>query len=234
MRNDQTQNKSIRIYPPLRRSFVSTQSGRRLNFGNRDMIWDDRVPLTENHVRRVNREWEQRRRLASPRDIMWNEGMQDNRQLRGVNRPVRSRRRSLNFEDYASEGNRFVNEVARELDLDRNHAARVTRAVLHALRDRIPPDDAIQFAQGLPMALKGVFIDGYDPSDAPVILRKREDFIEYVYYRYGPGAWNDFPDMEMMADAISGVFFVLEQNMDEGQVEQIRNMLNKEIAELIP
>jgi hypothetical protein len=82
---------------------------------------------------------------------------------------LRKGKKPLNFEEYASEGNRFVNEVARELNTDRNTAARILRVVLHAVRDRLPADDAIQFAQGLPIALKGVFIDQYDPSRTPVV-----------------------------------------------------------------
>lgn len=146
---------------------------------------------------------------------------------RGRNKP-----RPLNFEQYASEGNRIINEVTHQLGTDRDHAARVTRAVLHAIRDRIPPDDAIQFAQGLPMALKGVFIDRYDPSKTPVTIRHKEKFIDFVRSK-NPSAAADFPDRESVIDALQAVFYVLENNMSYGQVQQIKNMLNIEIANLI-
>lgn len=140
--------------------------------------------------------------------------------------------RSLNFEKYASDANYFVHQVADELDIDRNSAARITRAVLHAVRDRIPPVDAVQFAQGLPMALKGVFFDQYDVSHVPVLLRHPGEFIDYVCYKDGRSAVRDFPYREFVEDAIAAVFRVLERNMDYGQVEQIKRMMNTEIAYL--
>jgi len=143
------------------------------------------------------------------------------------------RKRPLNFEKYAEHGNRFVNEVMEELRCGRSKAARVTRAVLHAIRDRIPPDDAIEFAQGLPMALKGVFIDQYDISAVPLTIRKREDFVDYVHQLYGPSILRDFPHRSELEEGIRAVFFVLSQNMDYGQTEQIRNLLPEDIRPLL-
>jgi uncharacterized protein (DUF2267 family) len=144
-------------------------------------------------------------------------------------RPARTHR-PLNFEKYASEGNHFVNLVASHLGCDRNTAARITRAVLHAVRDRLPPVDAVQFAQGLPMAMKGVFFDQYDISAAPVLIRHPDEFIDYVMEKAGPAARRDFPSPESVEHSVSAVFNVLEQTMDYGQVEQIRKMINDEIG----
>ena len=140
---------------------------------------------------------------------------------------------SLNFEKYAAEGHRFVNEVAYELGVNPNMAARITRAVLHALRDRMKPGDAIQFAQGLPMALKGVYIDRYDLSDAPVTIRNVNEFLAYVRSRNPNTAATDFPDPKSVIDGLRGVFRVLERTMDPGQVEQVRHIMNRELVKLI-
>jgi uncharacterized protein (DUF2267 family) len=142
----------------------------------------------------------------------------------------RYERRSLNFERYASEANYIINQVADELDVNRNAAARITRSVLHAVRDRLPADDAVEFAQGLPIALKGVYFDQYDLSLAPVSIRHPEDFIDYVRQKDGRAAMHDFPTREHVEDGISAVFRVLERNMDYGQVEQIKRLVNDEMA----
>src|SRR5436190_1499580 len=93
----------------------------------------------------------------------------------------RSRGTAFNFEKYVQQGNHFIHEVADELGTkNRNKAMRVTRAVLHALRDRLPADDAVEFAQGLPMAIKGLYFDQYDLSRSPLKIRRREDFISYI------------------------------------------------------
>jgi uncharacterized protein (DUF2267 family) len=141
--------------------------------------------------------------------------------------------KSMDFEAYASEGNYIIHQIANELCTDRNHAARVTRAVLHAVRDRLPPDEAIQFAQGLPMALKGIFIDRYDISKTPVHIRSRKKFIEFIYDKAGASAPADFPTAQSVADALQTVFFVLERHMDYGQVRKVKHLLNIELVDLI-
>jgi uncharacterized protein (DUF2267 family) len=147
--------------------------------------------------------------------------------------PKGNKSKSMNFEKYASEGNHIINKIARDLETNRNRAARITRAVLHAIRDRLPPDDAIQFAQGLPMVLKGVFIDRYDVSKTPIVIRSREDFIEFVRSKAGPSAAIDFPTSQSVINALQSVFFVLERNMSYGQVWQIKKSLNMELVNLI-
>ena len=147
--------------------------------------------------------------------------------------PRKSRIRSLNFEEYAAEGNRFINEVAGEMGCDRNMAARVTRAVLHAVRDRLPADDAVQFAQGLPMALRGVYFDQYDISRTPVIIRSASAFIEFIREKNRFSAITDFPYPQDVVHGLQSVFRVLSRNMDWGQVNQVLRILPKSIAMLI-
>lgn len=144
----------------------------------------------------------------------------------------RDRRRPLNFEKFAAEGNRFINDVAYVLGVTRNSAARITKAVLQAIRDRMPANDAIEFAQGLPMAMKGVFMEQYDISDTPVPIRRAEDFLDYVALKNDLSAALDFPDRNSVAEAIRGVFTVLECYMDLGQVEQVRDIIGEDIARL--
>lgn len=149
--------------------------------------------------------------------------------------PVRKRRkpRSMNFEAYAGEGNRFIYDVAEELDTDRDTAARITRAVLHAVRDRLPPIDAVQFGQGLPMAIKAVYFDRYDIAKTPLRIRSGRKFLDLIYEKDGFAAPTDFPDNYSVIRALRGVFAVLEEHMSHGQVAQIKHMMHAEITRLI-
>ena len=124
----------------------------------------------------------------------WNRIYQKN------NSEKRKKIKSLNFEEYVAEGNRFIKNVAEELKTDRNHTARIVRAVLHALRDRLPANDSIEFAQGLPMMLKAIWLDQYDISKTPVIIRHKEDFLDYIYEKDGQAAYVDFPDPESIEE----------------------------------
>lgn len=154
-------------------------------------------------------------------------------QRSGPGEKIRIRRGALNLEEFANVGNRFINDVADELRVNRHIAARIIRAVLHAVRDRLPPDDAIQFAQGLPMVLKAVFIDQYDISKTPVVIRHGEDFLDFIYSKDPLAADVDFPNEHSVQEALSGVFNVLYCYMDSGQIDSIKYLLGDEIVELI-
>jgi uncharacterized protein (DUF2267 family) len=65
--------------------------------------------------------------------------------------------------------NAWLADVAGEFGTeDRRFAYRVTRAWLHALRDRLPVSVAAHFAAQLPGLLRGVFYDGWNPGRVPV------------------------------------------------------------------
>ena len=59
---------------------------------------------------------------------------------------------------------------------DRRLAYRVIRAWLHGLRDRLTIEDTAHFAAQLPWLLRGVFYEGWNPSQVP----GEHDCSEYV------------------------------------------------------
>ena len=62
----------------------------------------------------------------------------------------------------------WINDVAAELSTqDPHHAYRVVRAFLHALRDQLTVDEAAKLAAQLPIFVRGVFYEGWDPSRTP-------------------------------------------------------------------
>ncbi|WP_037070187.1 DUF2267 domain-containing protein [Pseudonocardia acaciae] len=63
----------------------------------------------------------------------------------------------------------WLDTVARWLGTkDRHYAYRVLRAWLHTVRDRVTVDAAAHFAAQLPTLLRGLFFDGWTPSQVPV------------------------------------------------------------------
>ena len=77
--------------------------------------------------------------------------------------------------------NAWLAEVAAEFGTeDRQFAYRVTRAWLHALRDRLPVPVAANFAAQLPEVLRGVFYGGWSPSRVPVKLGPREYVLRFA------------------------------------------------------
>lgn len=74
-----------------------------------------------------------------------------------------------------------INDTAHELGTDdSHHAYRVLRAFLHALRDQLPVDEVAQLAAQLPIFVRGVFYEGWDPSNASKRLHDVDSFLARV------------------------------------------------------
>jgi uncharacterized protein (DUF2267 family) len=120
----------------------------------------------------------------------------------------------------------WLNEIQEEFkwpDKDRVYDA--TKAVLLATRDRLTIEEAHQFAAQIPMVMKGMFFDGYDPTDKPMLIRNRDKFLEHVRKHFG-----DRPlDSE---NAVRTVAKVLRKKISEGQYEDVVGSMPKEIQKL--
>lgn len=75
----------------------------------------------------------------------------------------------------------WLKELAAELgDEDRRNAYRALRAVLHALRDRLPVDTAAKFAAQLPTLIRGIYYEEWDPSRTPLPIHDADAFLDRV------------------------------------------------------
>jgi uncharacterized protein (DUF2267 family) len=75
----------------------------------------------------------------------------------------------------------WLNDLAEELATDdRHYAYRVLRAFLHALRDHLPVDEAAALAAQLPIFVRGIFYEGWDPSRTPEHARDLDSFLQRI------------------------------------------------------
>jgi uncharacterized protein (DUF2267 family) len=103
------------------------------------------------------------------------------------------------------------------------------RAVLHALRDRLPPDEAVELSAQMPLIIKGVYFDGWDPSSTPVRARTKEEFLALVRSNLHKAARDIDPERLSRA-----VFKLLAGRVSEGEIRDVRDVLPAELAELWP
>ena len=73
----------------------------------------------------------------------------------------------------------WIASIAQAAHLEKRDAYKSLRAVLQTLRDRLPVDDAVHFAAQLPMFLRGLFYEGWEPSKVPIKM-SREQFLDAV------------------------------------------------------
>jgi uncharacterized protein (DUF2267 family) len=75
----------------------------------------------------------------------------------------------------------WINDVAAELETDDRHEAyRVLRAFLHALRDALQVNESAQLAAQMPLLIRGIYYDGWNPSRTPRRYHGAEEFCERV------------------------------------------------------
>jgi uncharacterized protein (DUF2267 family) len=75
----------------------------------------------------------------------------------------------------------WLNDLADALDNgDQRYAYRVLRAFLHALRDRLSVDEAAHLSAQLPIFIRGVFFEGWDPSRTPESYHDVDSFLERI------------------------------------------------------
>ncbi|MHC4774567.1 MAG: DUF2267 domain-containing protein [Planctomycetota bacterium] len=102
------------------------------------------------------------------------------------------------------------------------------RSTLHALRDQMSVEDAARLGEALPVLIRGVFYEGWNPSAVPVTYVDYEAFLTRIRLgcRVEPG-----PDPEPAAKA---VFSVLDKRLDAEEVEALKSGLPSEIRQLWP
>ncbi|MGW2625085.1 DUF2267 domain-containing protein [Micromonospora taraxaci] len=109
----------------------------------------------------------------------------------------------------------------------RNQSYAALRTVLHLLRDRLPVDESVEFAQQLPVLVRGIYFDGWVPSDVPIKLN-RDDFLYEV--RQG------FPyDAEGGPERVTQVVLdTLRRHVTQGEWQDVKDTMPKDLALLMP
>jgi uncharacterized protein (DUF2267 family) len=123
--------------------------------------------------------------------------------------------------------NQWIKEIMEEMQTDdRNQAYLALNSTLHALRDRLVVDEAVNLGAQLPLLIRGLYYEGYSPSNKPVKARSRDEFFSLMKRDLSrtPGI-----DPEKAARS---VFSVLGKRISRGEIRNVRNMLPEEIREI--
>lgn len=133
------------------------------------------------------------------------------------------------FDSTVQQTNEWLKEIANELHTDNTrHAYLALRGTLHALRDNLVVEEATDLAAQLPMLVRGIYYEGWNPSKTPVRDRDRDAFLE----RVGSALERSQPAGIYPEPAARAVFKVLSDHVSEGEINQVRSALHKDIREL--
>lgn len=111
---------------------------------------------------------------------------------------------------------------------DKRRSYRLLRAVLQALRDWLPVNEAADLAAQLPELLRGAFYEHWRPSTTPVRDRGKPEFLRRIVR-----AFEADPTIQA-EEAVMEVFALLGEKISTGEIEQVRHALPSDIRAIWP
>ena len=140
---------------------------------------------------------------------------------------------ALNFKKFAKDGDTFISKLSRELSCSKEMAGRILKATMHSLRKRLSPDESIQLMAQLPMFLKAVYVEGWKLNEGKDRIKHLSDFIDDVKSEDYLTADFDFGDNKNSEAIINTVFDVLRMYISDGEMDDIKAQLPKELKPLV-
>lgn len=124
----------------------------------------------------------------------------------------------------------WLNDVMQELgwENERPKAYLALRTVLHALRDRLTVQEAVDLGAQLPMLVRGFYYEGWTPQHTPRKERHKEEFLAHIQHAFRN-------DEQLAPEQIArGVFRVLARRITAGEIADIKHVLPAELRDLWP
>jgi uncharacterized protein (DUF2267 family) len=123
----------------------------------------------------------------------------------------------------------WINELDALVGWDsKARSYRLLRAVIQALRDWRPVNDAAHLGAQLAMLLRGIYCEHWRPAITPVSNRHRENFLAHV-----DEAFQADPIL-FTSEAVSAVFELLTDKIATGEIEKVRHSLPADLRALWP
>jgi uncharacterized protein (DUF2267 family) len=133
------------------------------------------------------------------------------------------------FDTTIQQSNEWLGRIEQRLrPCDRQQAYAALRAVLQTLRDRLPMEAVLGLSAQLPLLLRGVFLEGWRPTDGPSDLRDPEAFGEAVASHFPPA----FP--RQGTETAEAVFAVMGDRLDPGETAKLVRHLPIPLRALFP
>jgi len=122
----------------------------------------------------------------------------------------------------------WINDLADEMGTKDHHQAyRVLRAFLHGLRDHLSVDEGAQLAAQLPIFVRGVFYEGWEPSRVPRHARDVEGFLTRIADEAGLAGQTE------ASFAASAASRVLRRHVSAGEAISVVRALPEHLRDLL-
>lgn len=135
------------------------------------------------------------------------------------------------FDSTIQRTNSWLKELMLELNSsDHRKTYLILRSVLHAFRDHLTERDAIYVGEQLPMLMRGLYFEHWDPAGKPLPLRNRDDFFMVV----SQNMVRDGDNASKPETVARAVFRLLERKAAEGEIEDLHSVVPLVLMDLWP
>jgi uncharacterized protein (DUF2267 family) len=130
--------------------------------------------------------------------------------------------------------NEWLRDIGQELgDDNRRHAYLALRGTLHAIRDFLPLEESAHLSAQLPMLVRGLYFEGWNPSHTPEEDRSLDSFLSRVDRALERALWNEDTDITPER-AARAVLRILSDRVSTGEIDQVQHVLPEHIRALWP
>lgn len=131
------------------------------------------------------------------------------------------------FETTLQKTNLWINELSDALHWeDHQKAYHGLRAVLHALRDRLPVQEAVHLAAQLPMLIRGFYYEDWKPASVPMKIKTAQEFYDAVKKNFAA-------DQNINSKRLTqAVLQMLARNLSPGELEKLRCIFPPHLREI--
>ncbi|MGD2250207.1 MAG: DUF2267 domain-containing protein [Candidatus Methanofastidiosia archaeon] len=132
------------------------------------------------------------------------------------------------FDRTVQQTNEWLHELMEELHYENQEKVYIAlRAVLHAIRDRLSPEEAVQLAAQMPMLVRGFYYEGWTPKGKPVKIRHLDEFLEQIQ--------KNTPGEQIDTDRVArAVFKTLVHRISAGELKDVKSMFPEKLNTLWP
>lgn len=132
------------------------------------------------------------------------------------------------FDKAVQQGNIWLKEMSEVLERpDRHKAYAALRSTLHVLRDCLTIEEATDLGAQLPTLIRGIYYEGWNPSETPSKIRKKENFVDAVRTEL-----KGHEDIDPQV-ALRALFTILQRHVSRGEMDQVVTNLTRDVRSLI-
>jgi uncharacterized protein (DUF2267 family) len=121
----------------------------------------------------------------------------------------------------------WIARIAESIYMEKRDAWKSLRAMLQTLRDRLPADLAVHFSAQLPMLVRGLYYEGWEPSKVPIKM-SREEFLPVVQSRIIADRVID------PVETVQNVLAIVANHIHGGEMHKMMDVFPRDIQSLFP